>query len=227
MKKLIQGIVNFRKNSLEEYRNKFSKLAGGQSPDALLIACCDSRVVPNVFASTDPGDLFVLRNVGNLVPPYDPQCVHNTDDSVVAALEISVLSLNVLDIIVCGHSECGAMDAFLKKQFNSKGRALKNWLQHAEPSYAKLQQGVLNDADITEHNRFSQVNVIQQLEHLKTYPYILERIHAGKLRIHGWWFDLSSADIYCYNPQSEKFVLIDEKEADKILALSASLNGQV
>src|SRR5579862_9640960 len=108
MKKLIQGIVDFRSNLTEEGRALFAKLALGQKPDALFIACSDSRVVPNLFASTNPGDLFVLRNIGNLVPPASssPQ-----DTSAVAAIEFSIFSLKVSDIIVCGHSECGAMQA--------------------------------------------------------------------------------------------------------------------
>src|SRR5690242_9117423 len=111
MKKLIQGIVDFRNNLTEERRELFSKLALGQKPDSLFIACSDSRVVPNLFASTNPGDLFVLRNIGNLIPPAtsSPQ-----DNSAQAVIEFSILSLNVSDIIICGHSECGAIQALLE-----------------------------------------------------------------------------------------------------------------
>ena len=108
MKKLIHGIVDFRKNLTEENRLLFTKLALGQKPDALFIACSDSRVVPNLFASTNPGDVFVVRNIGNLIPPASAS-LHDT--SATAALEFSIFSLNVSDIIVCGHSECGAMQA--------------------------------------------------------------------------------------------------------------------
>src|SRR5277367_1764657 len=101
MKKLIQGIVEFRKNLTEESRNLFAKLALGQKPDTLFIACSDSRVVPNLFASTNPGDLFVLRNIGNLVPPY---CASPEDTSASAVVEFAIFSLNVSDIIICGHS---------------------------------------------------------------------------------------------------------------------------
>src|SRR5271154_3618339 len=106
MKKLIQGIVDFRKNLTEENRALFAKLALGQKPDALFIACSDSRVVPNLFASTNPGDLFVLRNLGNLVPPAFPE---SQEVSSQAALEFAIFSLNISNIIICGHSECGAM----------------------------------------------------------------------------------------------------------------------
>src|SRR5271154_4035155 len=108
MKKLIQGIVDFKKNLTDEKRALFAQLALGQKPDTLFVACSDSRVVPNLFASTNPGDLFILRNIGNLVPPFTPV---SQEACAQAALEFSVLNLNIADIIICGHSECSAMQA--------------------------------------------------------------------------------------------------------------------
>src|SRR3989344_7005564 len=113
MKKLILGIVEFRNNVQESYREAFGKLATGQAPDTLFIACSDSRVVPNTFASTNPGDLFVLRNVGNLVPPCDKHGLSTSDESEAAAIEYSIETLGVTNIIVCGHSECAAMRALV------------------------------------------------------------------------------------------------------------------
>src|SRR5260221_6050909 len=113
MKKLVKGIIDFRRKGLPGYREKFGHLALGQSPDTLFIACSDSRVVPNTFASADPGDLFVIRNVGNLIAPADPSGLSPSDESEGAAIEFAVLTLGVRDIIVCGHSECGAMQAAL------------------------------------------------------------------------------------------------------------------
>src|SRR3954467_5724627 len=109
MKKLIQGIVDSRKNLTKESRSLFAELALGQKPDVLFIACSDSRVVPNLFASTEPGDLFFLRNVGNLIPPCGSNGASESDESEAAAIEFAVLTLNVADIIVCGPEECGAM----------------------------------------------------------------------------------------------------------------------
>src|ERR1700693_2569793 len=106
MIKLIKGIVTFRRHVRPGYRKQFAHLALGQSPDTLFIACSDSRVVPNSFASTDPGDLFVIRNVGNLIPPCDQDGYSQADESEWAAIEFAIFALNVSDIIVCGHSEC-------------------------------------------------------------------------------------------------------------------------
>ncbi|WP_068471473.1 carbonic anhydrase [Candidatus Protochlamydia phocaeensis] len=214
MKKLIHGIVDFRKNLTEESRALFAKLALGQKPDALFIACSDSRVVPNLFASTNPGDVFVLRNVGNLMPPFSAS---PGDASASAALEFSIFSLNVSDIIVCGHSECGAMQMLAQGTYDSSCPHLQAWLQYGTESLNKVRQGFTIDPSLSEHNQISQINVLQQIDHIKSYPFVQERIEKNKLHIHGWWFDIAHADVYCYEQSLNQFVLIDENEAKLIL----------
>src|SRR3954468_4830459 len=110
MKKLLNGIVDFRKNVRPLVKDTFAQLALGQRPDTLFIACSDSRVVPNLFASSDPGDLFVIRNVGNLIPPCGEDGMSSSDESEAAAIEFALMALPVEQIVVCGHSECGAMN---------------------------------------------------------------------------------------------------------------------
>ncbi len=214
MKKLIQGIVDFRKNLTEERRILFAKLALGQKPDALFIACSDSRVVPNLFASTNPGDLFVLRNIGNLIPPASSP-LHDT--SAPAALEFSVFSLNVSDIVVCGHSECGAMQALAQGINTLCCPHLESWLKYGEESLNKVRKGFIINPTLSEHNQISQVNVLQQMQHITSYPFVRERLEKKQLRVHGWWFDIAAADVYCYEQNLNQFVLIDEKEAKLIL----------
>lgn len=222
MKKLINGIVDFRKKSLAEYCSKYSKLALQQSPDTLFIACCDSRVVPNTFASSDPGDLFVLRNIGNLVPPYHyaSQESCQLDLSVAATIEFSLLSLNIKDIIVCGHSDCGAMQTLIENnaQRNSSLPFLDKWIEYATSSYERFKKISEKNSPLTPCNLLSRINVLQQLDNLKTYPLISERLTNNKIRIHGWWFDLATAGVYNYEEQSDEFVLIDQQEAAKILS---------
>ncbi|MBS0629012.1 MAG: carbonic anhydrase [Verrucomicrobia bacterium] len=212
MKKLIQGIVDFRKGLTEESRELFAKLALGQKPDTLFIACSDSRVVPNLFASTNPGDLFVLRNIGNLVPPQN-----SNDDSASAVVEFSIFSLQVSDIIICGHSECGAMQALLHGVDSNCCSHLESWLKYGKEALTKVRKGVKINPGLSEHNQLSQVNVLQQMEHIKSYPFIQERIAKKELRVHGWWFDIAHADVYCYEQELNQFVLIDESEAEHIL----------
>lgn len=220
MKKLIQGIVDFRKNLTEESRSLFAKLALGQKPDTLFIACSDSRVVPNLFASTNPGDLFVLRNIGNLVPPVTAPL---QDNSASAVIEFSIFSLNVSDIIVCGHSECGAMQALAKGVDTLSCPHLESWLKYGEGSLKMVRDGCAIDPSLKEHDQISQANVLQQMEHIISYPFIRERLEKKQLRVHGWWFDIAQADVYCYEKDLNQFVLIDEKEAKLILERAGTL----
>src|SRR5258708_39511440 len=169
MRKLIKGIIEFRKNALPSYGEKFARLALGQKPDTLFIACSDSRVVPNLFASTNPGDLFVLRNIGNLIPP---SCCQSHDSSASAVMEFSLFSLNISDIIVCGHSECGAMQALVQGIENLACPHLKNWLKYGEESLRKVRQGFVINPALSEHNQVSQVNVLEQMQRILSYPYV-------------------------------------------------------
>ncbi len=214
MEKLIKGIVEFRKSLTEERRTLFAELALGQKPDTLFIGCSDSRVVPNLFASTDPGDLFVVRNIGNLVPPVASA---SKEDCVPAALEFALVSLNVSDIVVCGHSECGAMLALAQGIDTLECPHLKSWLKYAEEAARKVKKGVVLDPSLSVHNQISQINVLQQMQHILSYPSVRERLRKGELRIHGWWFDIANADVYCYEESVKKFVLIDENEAKLML----------
>lgn len=215
MKKLVKGIVEFRQKSLTNYREKFGCLALGQSPDTLFIACSDSRVVPNLFASTDPGDLFVVRNVGNLIPCCGGDGHSTADESEAAAIEFAIMNLNVSDIIVCGHSECAAMRALINGRDKVAPPNLRAWLRHGEQSLANLTD---NPGELSKANHLSQLNVLQQLENLRSYPIVKERHANGRLKLHGWWFELSTANVYAYEEAAEKFVLIDEEEANRILS---------
>ncbi len=219
MKKLIKGIVEFRQKVQVGYRQSFGGLAeGNQSPDTLFIACSDSRVVPNTFASTNPGDLFVLRNVGNLIPPCDQYGISVSDEAEAAAVEFAIVRLNVSDIIICGHSECGAMHALLGDRKKVELPNLKSWLRHGDEALTRLKAGLILDQNLPEHNQLSQLNVLLQIEHVKSYPVVRKRIEEGTLAVHGWWFDIAKADVYSYDSSLKRFILIDEEEAAKLLA---------
>lgn len=213
MKKLIQGLVDFRRHTLPAYRLTFAKLAKSQNPDCLFIACADSRVVPNLFASTNPGDLFVVRNVGNLVPRHADS---STDHSVSSALEFSVLALGVNDIVVCGHSNCGAMKGLLGGQLPDGAATLGSWLAHGQSSLARLAGTADSDPTLPDYDRLSRANVLEQVDHLRTFPFVEQRLSEGKIRLHGWWFDVGSADVYAHEPDLG-WVLIDEEEGARIL----------
>ena len=215
MKKLIRGIVEFRRNLRPEYRETFAKLALGQRPDSLFIACSDSRVVPNLFASTEPGDLFVIRNVGNIIAPCGPDGRSESDESEAAAIEFALLSLGVSEIIVCGHSDCGAMRALVEG--GEVPPHMKSWLRHAEGPLQKVKSGARMSGPRVIHNHLSQFNVLQQLDHLMSYPLVAERVAAGKLRLHAWWFDIAAAEVLAFEKSLDRFVVIDEVEAERLL----------
>jgi carbonic anhydrase len=217
MKKLVEGIVRFRRDILPGYRETFARLALGQKPDVLFIGCSDSRVAVNVFASTDPGDLFVVRNVGNMVPCCGENGQSSADESEAAAIEFALNTLNVSSIIVCGHSECGAMQALINGREKLEMVNLRSWLRHGDDSLETLRKVKYEASSLAPHNKLSQLNVIKQLEHLKTYPIVEKKIKEGQLSLHGWWFELKQADVYAFEESLNQFVLIDENQSKKIL----------
>lgn len=217
MKKLIRGIAEFHRKVRPEYRETFARLALGQAPDALLVACSDSRVAPNLFASTEPGDLFVVRNPGNLISPCGADGHSVSDESEAAAIEFAVLGLGVPDIVVCGHSQCGALRPFLDAPAGPLPPHLKSWLDHAEPAAKALRAGERMAAEQPLDHHLSQINVLRQLDHLRTYPIIRERIAAGKLRLHAWWFDIAQAEVLAYDGAARRFIVIDDAEADRLI----------
>jgi carbonic anhydrase len=217
MRKLIQGIVDFRERHLPQLAEKFRELARGQSPNTLFITCSDSRVVPDLLASTDPGDLFVMRNVGNLVPPSTVDGNSTGDVSEASAIEYSVLVLNVSTIVVCGHSQCGAMKAALSRQPMTNTPNLAKWLHHSTSAVFRLDQEGPLDARMSEHDQLSQLNVLVQLEHLVSYPIVRDRIAAGTLRVSGWWFDIGTGEISVYERTRRAFEAIDRKSAERLI----------
>jgi len=208
VQKLLDGIRDFHHRVRPAYRERFAHLALGQSPDCLFVACSDSRVVPNLFASTDPGDLFVLRNVGNVVPPHGT--ANDADGSAGAAVEFATLGLQVRDIVVCGHSNCGAMRALATGEVPEGAANLRRWLANGAPSVRRLAAEPRLDPSLPEPDRLSQAHVLEQLDHLRSYPAVAERVAAGELRLHAWWFDLTHAQVLAHNAEGGNFVpLVD------------------
>lgn len=215
MRKLLQGIVEFQNKLQLSQRETFAKLALEQKPDSFFVACSDSRVVPNLFASTNPGDLFVLRNVGNLVPACLADNPEEPRGSAAAALEYSVKHLGVKDVIICGHSECGAMGALLEGLQGGEPH-LQDWLRHGQQTLERFAQVPLDPA-LSRINQISQLNVLVQMEHVASYPFVRERIERGDLMIHGWWFDIGNAQVLAYEPEDGRFVVVEAGEAERIL----------
>lgn len=194
--------MDFRRTRREAMRETFAKLALGQKPDALFIACSDSRVAANVFASTDPGDLFVVRNVGNIMPAAPDA------GSTTAALEFALGTLDVRHIVVCGHSDCGAMRALSQGAAGNPRTPMGSWLRHAKAAA---------EGAVTDQDSLSKRNVALQLDNLRSHPSVRDREAAGKLKLHGLWFQIRSAEVFYLENPPEGFVLIDDEEGARIL----------
>ncbi len=217
MRKLIMGIVDFRERMLPQYATRFRELALTQAPDALFITCSDSRVVPDLLASTHPGDLFTMRNVGNLIPPAAPDGISVGDLSEASAIEYAVLVLQVANIVVCGHSECGAMKAVLTRSPKLDAPNLDRWLNHANTAAFRLEHEGALDTGLRPYDQLSQLNVLVQIEHLMSYPIVRERVATGSLHLSGWWFDIATGDMYAYEASSRSFEVIDRQEAERLV----------
>lgn len=222
MRKLIMGIVDFRERMLPQYEERFRELALTQTPDALFITCSDSRVVPDLLASTDPGDLFTMRNVGNLIPPAMADGSSTGDLSEASAIEYAVLALKVANIVVCGHSGCGAMKAMLNRTPGLKAPNLDKWLYHANTSVFRLEHEGPLDPALQPYDQLSQLNVLVQLEHLMSYSIVKSQVAAGSLVVSGWWFDIATGSMYAYDRGSRSFEIIDRAVADRLITRLAA-----
>lgn len=209
------GIAEFRRSRPPGYVEAFARLALTQTPDALLICCADSRVAPNVFASVEPGDLLVVRNVGNLVPRYSESATDRPGASVPAAIELAIESLHVRDVIVCGHSECAAMRAIHSGERRPHSPHLAAWLRHGEPARSRLGA---TPAGLAPYDHLSQQSVRLQLDHLRSYPIVRDAEASGALRLHAWWFDIGRAEVLDYDDASGRYVPLDDARVATLLA---------
>lgn len=215
MKKLLRGIAEFRRSRPAGYTEAFAKLATTQAPDALLICCADSRVAPNVFASVEPGDLLVVRNIGNLVPRLSEATANRVGASVPAAIELAIQMLHVRDIIVCGHSECAAMRAIHAGRTLAESPYLAAWLRHGASALEGLGPP---PPGLAPHDHLSQRSVRLQLENLRSYPIVRDAEAAGHLRLHAWWFDVGRAEVLDYDAEAGRFLPLDDARVDLLLA---------
>jgi carbonic anhydrase len=227
MLKLLDGIAAFHAGLTPASQERFAQLALGQSPDAAFIGCSDSRVDPRIFASNEPGDVFVTRNVGNLIPPNGAPTASPESASTLAVIEYALLQLKVRHIIVCGHSECGAMLALLNDTQIQDAPHLQAWLEHGRKSLERWKAGAILDEELLPHNQLSQINILQQIDHLKRHPIVNKRLISGALQLHGWWFEIATASVYAFNEDHGRFSIIDAHHACKIYERAAAIETEV
>lgn len=211
MDKLFQGVVQFKKEDFEKHRELFCSLGRRQKPHTLFIGCSDSRVVPNLITNCHPGELFVVRNVANIVPPF-----RATEEYVAttSAIEYAVQALKVDTIVVCGHSNCGGCAAL-----HSSPEALahlphvRKWLDVSKEVPGRVTRR-LDEAGVTDSPEArewltEQINITVQMRNLLTYPYVRERYERGELKIFGWHYIIETGEIFNYNSETSAFELVE------------------
>ena len=202
MKKLLKGLEKFQTDYFSSHRQLFEELSQGQHPRILFITCSDSRIDPNLITQAKVGELFVIRNAGNIIPPYGAA---NGGEG--AAIEYAISALNIEQVIVCGHFLCGAMKGLLQMDsLAEKMPSVYDWLKHAEATrrvvkdnYSHLEGLELLEVTVAE-------NVLNQLDNLKTYPVIRSRLHQANLTLHGWIYRLETGEVLAYDDKSHDFV---------------------
>lgn len=203
MQKLVEGIHEFKRDHYPELEGLFQKLAGGQNPDTLFITCSDSRIDPNLLTKSKPGDLFILRNAGNIVPP------HGAGGGEAATIEYAVSVLGVNHIIVCGHLHCGAVKALMEPESVAALPDVASWLRHAETTRRILQDNYKHLEGEQLLNAAVQENALVQLEHLRTLPSVASRLVRGDLHLHALVYKIETGDVFAYDRDSSQFVPVD------------------
>lgn len=191
--RILRGLSHFQRNVYPRHRELFEKLALGQRPDALFITCADSRIDPCLLTQTKPGELFICRVIGNVVPPY-PDAI----GGVSATIEYAVGVLGVPDVIVCGHTDCGVMKGVINPDAVAALPAVSAWLGYAQPARAAVATDDL--LALTERN------VLHQLDNLRTHPSVANRLEYGDLELHGWVYHIGEGEVCAYDPAEQRFL---------------------
>ena len=200
MEKIINGYLQFKESGFKERKDLFAQLSSSQSPEVLFITCSDSRIDPNLITQTEPGDLFVIRNAGNIVPPHIAE-----SDGIVASIEFAVVALGVKHIVVCGHSNCGAMKGALNTSGLTALPKVRDWLNYCSEAVTIVQSRERN-LESDELNSVTKENVLLQIRRLKQYPEILKRLNKGDVEIHGWIYEIGDGTVKYFDNEKQGFI---------------------
>jgi carbonic anhydrase len=201
VQQLLSRYKTFRKDVYPHHRELFESLAQRQEPSVLFITCSDSRIVPDLIMQSDPGDLFVCRNAGNIVPAYGEMT-----GGVSATVEYAVAVLKVKAIVVCGHSDCGAMKALLNPEAIAELPTVKVWLRHSELALRIVRDHYPDSDPDSLLEALIEENVVAQIEHIETHPYVSSQVRRGELAVYGWVYKIRTGEIVGLDPEQGKFV---------------------
>lgn len=201
MPKFIDGIKKFQQEVYPSHKERFAKLADSQAPEVLFVTCSDSRIDPNLITQSDPGELFICRNAGNIVPPHS-----NETGGMTASIEYAVSVLGVKHIVICGHSNCGAMKAAMQPESVNSLPHVKVWIDHCRAAKEAVEHQ--HDDCLTEEHldEVTKQNVVLQLNHLSTHPAVFRKLFNGEVQLHGWVYDIESGKIEVYDDETKGFV---------------------
>jgi carbonic anhydrase len=183
-------------------------LSAGQKPKALFVTCSDSRVVPDLITQSDPGDLFVVRNAGNIVPPHG-----SASGAEAAAIEYAVKALGVKDIVICGHTQCGAMRGLLHPEDLESLPRVKEWLRHADAGREVVLSMYGHLADAARWKVLVEENVLSQIENLRTHPTVAAGLATGALKLHAWVYKMETGEVFSYDPESGQYLPLPKLDA--------------
>lgn len=210
--KFAAGVVRFQRDVYPHKQQFYETLSKGQSPEALFITCSDSRIELGTLTQAEPGDLFVVRNAGNIVPPHS-----NSTGATTAAIEFAVGALKVPHIVVCGHTDCGAMKGAMAPEKLDALPHVRDWLGY---SRAAVDIVAAMGSGLNDHDRMLMLleqNVILQLNHLKTHPAVAVALATGAVQLHGWVYDIKDGEVYAYDERANNFLPVSERYADQVI----------
>lgn len=218
MPKFATGVIRFQNEVYPQKKELFEQLSKGQAPEALFITCSDSRIETAMITQTDPGELFICRNAGNIVPPH---MTHT--GGMTASIEFAVAALNVPHIVICGHTECGAMKGAMNPEGLDSLPHVKEWLSYSKAAVDVVKEIAPNDASDSDRMKLLlEQNVVLQIQHLKTHPSVAARLAKGDLKLHGWVYDIKTGGVEAYEETENKFVSVETRYAKEVAEMAVS-----
>ena len=211
------GVVRFQNEVYPQKKELFEKLSEGQSPEALFITCSDSRIETAMITQTEPGELFIVRNAGNIVPPHTTHT-----GGITASIEFAVAALNVPHIVICGHTECGAMKGAMNPEGLDALPHVREWLGYSRAAVEIVKELGASKSDEEKMKMLLEQNIILQINHLETHPAVAKRLAKGDLNIHGWVYDIKTGEVDAYDQGQKKFVSVIDRYAAEIAKAATS-----
>jgi len=207
MRKFLEGLTLFQRVAYPRHQELFERLAKNQTPQAVFIACSDSRVVPNLLVQAEPGDLFIIRNAGNIIPPAGASYGGTT-----ASLEYAIVALGIRDVILCGHSNCGAMQGVLHPESLDAMPAVRQWVSYAESAREAVTRAHPHAVDDELLDRVVDYNVIAQIRNILTFSFVRPLVEKGELDVHGWVYDIATGHVKGLDASGRRFVSLGAGE---------------